>query len=293
MKANPKILKSIKSLPAFPVTVQKVNRLINDPDSSLTELAGVIKYDQSITANILRMCNSAYFGLRHKVDNVQDAILYLGRQNIVRAVLTAGISRYFKKTGGYDVEGAELWEHSVSVALMAQILSRRIYSGEDPKLFTAAILHDVGKIVLGEFVQESYKKIQALVSEEGYDFLEAEEKVIGVNHAELGGEIAVLWNFPPEVRDAIAYHHRPDLLKKNGGDVPWIVYLADQACLMTGIGGGADGLAYRGLSEAIDRFKLRQKDLEEAMAELVQELSGARELLEIVPSEKGERVSIH
>ena len=93
MNLDNKIGKSLNRLPAFPATVHKVTALINDPDSSLAELVDVIRLDQAITANILRMCNSAYFGLRHKVDNVHDAIMYLGRKNVVRAVLTAGCSR--------------------------------------------------------------------------------------------------------------------------------------------------------------------------------------------------------
>jgi putative nucleotidyltransferase with HDIG domain len=260
--------------------------MISNSDYSARELAAVVKYDQSITANILRMCNSAYFGLRHKVDNVQDAVLYLGRDNLVRAVLAAGISRYFKKTKGYEVEGIDLWEHSVSVALMAQILSRKIYDHEDPKLFTAAILHDVGKVVLGEYVRESCKKIKTLVSEKGYDFIEAEEEVLGINHAQLGGEMALLWNFPAEIKDAIAWHHRPDLVRRKSNGLVWLIYLADQICLMTGIGGGADGLAYRGLKDAFEKFKLRQQDVEEAMILLLRRMEDARELLEIVPDRR-------
>ena len=104
MNLDSAIRNSMTRLPAFPATIHKVMGLINNPDSSLTELVDVIRLDQSITANILRMCNSAYFGLRHKVDNVQDAIMYLGRQNIVRAVLAAGTSRFFKNTPGYETE---------------------------------------------------------------------------------------------------------------------------------------------------------------------------------------------
>ena len=117
MNLDSAIKSSMTKLPAFPATVHRVTSLINNPDSSMTELVDVIRLDQSITANILRMCNSAYFGLRHKVDNVQDAILYLGRQNVVRAVLAAGTSRFFKNTPGYESEARELWEHAVGTAL--------------------------------------------------------------------------------------------------------------------------------------------------------------------------------
>ena len=150
MILNNDIGKSLNRLPAFPATVHKVTSLINNPDSSLSELVEVIRLDQAITTNILRMSNSAYFGLRHKVDNVYDAIMYLGRQNVFRAVMAAGISRFFQDAPGYETEAKELWEHSVSTALLSQILARKIIELEDSRLFTAALLHDIGKVILGE-----------------------------------------------------------------------------------------------------------------------------------------------
>ena len=284
MTLDSAIRNSMTRLPAFPATIHKVMGLINNPDSSLTELVEVIRLDQSITANILRMCNSAYFGLRHKVDNVHDAIMYLGRQNIVRAVMAAGTSRFFKSTPGYEAEARELWEHAVGTALLAQILARKISRREDSSLFTAAILHDIGKIVLGEFVKDKYAEIKKIVSEQSRSFLEAEEKVLGMNHATLGGMIAAQWKFPEDIRDAIAFHHRPDRLRGKTDPMPWVVHLADQGCLMLGIGRGADGLAYDGLDGALGCLKLTQQDFEEALAQLVREMDNAREMIGIVHS---------
>jgi putative nucleotidyltransferase with HDIG domain len=276
---NDKILKSIENLPAFPATVQKVSRLLGDPDYSIPELVSVIEYDQAITANILRMCNSAYFGVRYKISTVREAVAYLGRENLVRVVSTAGISRYYKEVKGYYQEATKLWEHSVGVAMMSLILSKRIYNRADSSLFTTGLLHDIGKVVLGEFVYESFQEIMDLVTNKEYSFLEAEEEVIGINHAEVGAKIALLWNFPQELRDAISHHHRPDLMTEGDSSISWLVYLADQACMMMGIGGGTDGLAYRGLSEVIDRFKLRQRDFEECIVVLLKDLENAKELL--------------
>ncbi|MBT8489427.1 MAG: HDOD domain-containing protein [Deltaproteobacteria bacterium] len=278
---NDKILKSIENLPAFPATVQKVSGLLGDPDYSIPELVGVIEYDQAITANILRMCNSAYFGVRYKISTVREAVAYLGRENLVRVVSAAGISRYYNKVNGYYQEATRLWEHSVGVAIMSLILSKRIYNRADSSLFTVGLLHDVGKVVLGEFVLDSFQQIMDLVTNHQYSFLEAEEEVIGINHAEVGAKIALLWNFPQELQDAILYHHRPDLMTEGDSSISWLVYLADQACMMMGIGGGADGLAYRGLREVVDRFKLRQRDFEECIVELLNDLENAKELLSL------------
>jgi putative nucleotidyltransferase with HDIG domain len=285
MKIDKRILKSIQTLPPFPATIQKVMALAGNPDSSLTELVAVVRLDQAITANILRICNSAYFGLRRPVDNVNDAIMYMGKKNVLRAVMTAGMSRYFRTQKGYDVKGGDLWEHAVAVALMAQICAAKMSRPDDPRLFTAAILHDIGKMVLGEFVHESWEKIQELVEKQQYSFLEAEEEVIGVDHAELGGEVARIWKFPDEILKAIAFHHRPDLLT-DGDTVPWIVYLANQVCHLMGIGVGTDALSYRAVGDVAGRLSLKQRDLEDMMAELHLKLQGAKELVSIVSEQK-------
>ena len=284
MNLDSKIGKSLGRLPAFPATVHKVTSLINNPDSSLSELVDVIRLDQAITANILRMCNSAYFGLRHKVDNVHDAIMYLGKQNVVRAVMAAGTSRFFKDTPGYEAEARDLWEHAVGTALMSQILARKILGREDPQLFTAALLHDIGKIILGEFVSEKYHEIKNGMSMRSCSFLEAEEEALGMNHAVVGGVIITAWNFPQNIQQAIAFHHRPDRHPATASPIPWLIHLADQACLIMGIGYGTDGLSYQELDEAMNRFGFTHQDFEEAMSLLVTELDSARELIGIVQS---------
>jgi putative nucleotidyltransferase with HDIG domain len=282
MKTVDKILKSIQNIPAFPVTSQRVTDIMKNPDYSISQVVNVIKYDPSITANILKICNSAYFGVR-RISTLHDAVVFLGQNNIIRAIQVSGISRFFNKNAsGYGLNAQELWKHSVGVALMTQILSKKISGREDNTLFTAGLLHDIGKFILSEFVQDSYSKIMDLVTKQGFDFLRAEEEVIGVSHSEVGGRIAQHWNFPQDIHDAIKFHHRPDLMEHGQSKLCWIIYLADQVCLIMGIGGGTDGLAYWGLKEVIDTLKIRHKDLESGMMELLVDLENAQELISIV-----------
>ncbi|MFB3924430.1 MAG: HDOD domain-containing protein [Syntrophales bacterium] len=281
MKTMDKILRSIKQMPAFPVTAQKVAAVMGNPDYSIAQVVNIIKYDPSITANLLRICNSAYFGVRH-IGSLHDAVVFLGQENVLRAIQVSGISRFFKKARGYGLDGAELWKHAVGVALMTQIISRKISGRDDSKLFTSGLLHDIGKIILGEFVDDSLRKIWNLVSNHGYSFIRAEEEVIGMNHADVGGRIAAQWNFPQEIKDTITFHHRPDLMGAGDNKFCWMVYLADQVCLMMGIGGGDDGLAYWGLKEVIDLLKIRQKDLEASIIELMKDMENAKELIALV-----------
>jgi len=283
MKVISRILKSIDTIPAFPATGNKVAQLLNKADYSVLQVANVIKYDPSITANILKMANSAYFGSQHKISTINDAVMYLGQKNLLRAIQTAGISKYYKKgASGYFDKATDLWEHSVAVALMSQILSKKITGEEHATLYTESLLHDVGKIILGEFVRDEFKKITMLVAEQHMSFLEAEENVLGINHADLGGKIAEHWNFPIEIRDAISFHHRPDLLEKEDKIMPWIVYMADEACLMMGIGSSVEGLAQRAVGELLQKFNLRMRDLEKSMVMLSDDLNNAKDLINII-----------
>lgn len=278
-----KILMSIKQLPPYPAAAQKISALLGQEDYSVAEVVDVIKYDQAIAANILKISNSAYFGVRQKIKSIKEAVVYLGQKNLLRAVETASARRIFSHSpAGYAVTSDELWKHSVSVALMSQILRRRIFGWEDPVLYTAALLHDVGKLVMGQYVEECIQPIFEIMGRKNCSFLEAEEEVIGINHADLGGRIALYWNFPPEIHDAIAYHHRPDLLAKDNRNISGIVYIADQFCLMMGNDGGLDGLAHRGLTVMMKKFNLREKDLEESLLILTEELKSAEELFQMV-----------
>jgi putative nucleotidyltransferase with HDIG domain len=278
-----RILRSIQHVPAFPVTMKKVTEVLQDENVSVQTVIDIIQYDQAITANILRMCNAAYFGARHRIGTLKEAVMYLGKENIILAVEISALSRYYKTAAtGYVSQANDLWRHSVAAALMSQILVKKIFQREDPVLYTAALLHDVGKVILGAYVHESFDRIKSLVCREKCSFLEAEEKLFGINHASIGGRIAERWKFPEEIHTAIAFHHRPDLAGDSEAMFPWLVHLADQICLMTGFGGGQDGLAYRAVSETAKRFQLRDKDIEGCMAELFDDLGKAEDLMSIV-----------
>jgi len=283
MTTADRILKSISTLPAFPATSNKISQIVSKPTYSLNEVIDVINLDPAITANILKMANSAYFGAAYKISNINDAVSFLGEDNLLRSVQTAVISKYFKLGAvGYFCKRTDLWEHSVAAALMAQIFSDMINGRGNNTLYTSTLLHDVGKIVLGEYVRDSLAEISNLVTEQGKSFPEAEEEILGINHADLGGRIAAHWQFPTEIIEAIAFHHRPDLLEKQDKIMPWVIYIADQACLMLGFGNGVDGLAHRAVSPALKKLNIRMKDLEASMVLLLDKLRQAKELIEII-----------
>jgi len=262
------VLQSVTQLPPFPAVIQRVLQLVEDPRTSARDVVEVIQYDQSITANVLMVCNSAYFALRRPVHSLGEALVRIGFNNLVEIILTRGTSfLFFQACQGYQLQSGELWRHSVACALLSQILADRLKQKKSPIQFTAALLHDVGKVVLTGFVRDHFEEIRRRVQRENLSFLEAEKATLGIDHAELGGKIAECWRFPPDIVAGIRYHHTP-FLAPEFQDLVSLTYLCDVVALMTGIGGGADGLSYHGYKEVMEQYGLAAQDLEEVIVEL-------------------------
>ncbi len=261
-----KIISTVERLPPFPLVALKVVAMARDENVSIKQIAEIVQYDPSITANVLKWCNSPYFGLRQKVTSIKQALVYLGGKNLVEIVMMSSCKPYLdKKVVGYELEKGELWRHSVGCALLAQILAEKASCGDKKTiLFTGGLLHDIGKLVLSEFVEDAVVQIKGLI-EEGKDFLEAERKVLGMDHAEIGAKMAERWNFPEELIQIIRFHHQPELIKD---PATALIHLADVGVLMLGIGAGLYGLAYKAKNGAYKMLGLKERDLMSCMAEL-------------------------
>ncbi len=275
------IISQIKKLEPLPQVTTRVLALVEDPDSSMSQLAKVIMYDQALTANILRICNSAYFGISKKVESLQQAIVYLGMEQIIDLVLMFGASRNLrKKQPGYDLDEGQLWRYSVCSALIARDLAEKFEGADKHLIFTGALLKDIGKVVLHQYVGESFRKIITLVIKKEYSFREAEKEVIGIDHAELGAMVADSWNFSPNLTEIIRNHH----LSNNEQDPDLntsLVYLADIICMMIGVGVGSDGLAYRLHKKVIDNLGFTILDLGKIIAEFGDKVDQVEEIINL------------
>lgn len=242
MKSVEKLAKEIKNLKPFPKIAQQILSLIEDPNSSSEEIAELILYDPAITANILRVCNSAFFSLPRKIESVHEAVNILGMNHIVDLVLVKFGSENFQKAqDGYGLHEGELWRHAVSSALISKEIALRKGVEGTHSIFTASLLKDLGKVVLDRFAASAFEKIYNVVKERGISFRDAEKAVIGIDHAEIAALIAESWEFPPRLVSMIKNHHTP---KNFDGPDASIIYMADCICMMMGIGVGADGLSY-------------------------------------------------
>lgn len=284
MKDVGKVLARIDKLPPMPAVLQRLAALLQDPEISAARLIECVQLDQALTANVLRVCNSAAFGSRHRITSLQQALALIGNNRLMGIVLSQGSSAYLGQgSKGYDLARGELWRHSVGAALASQLVSKRLGGNGNPMLYTAALLHDIGKVVLSQFVAEGFQEIQALVRERGFSFEEAEREVVGIDHAELGARICELWNFPAELVVAIRHHHHPEAQPEagDGRSLAALVCVSDLICLLMGIGAGADGLAYHGGDGLVSGLGLSETDIYLVMADLAEEMQRADQMLKV------------
>jgi putative nucleotidyltransferase with HDIG domain len=277
------IINGIDTLKPIPPVAAQIMALAEDENSSMSEIADLIVYDPSITASLLKICNSAYFGLSRKVESVRDAITLLGLDQMVELVLLNGTAENFKdEPDGYGLGEGELWHHAVLSAHVAKVLAENHgLANKKHLIFTAALVKDIGKIIMGRFVAFSYEKINILVNSKGYSFNEAEKEVIGMNHEELGALVGKKWQFGKKLIYIIRHHHMSEEACRDDVETA-LVYLADIVCMMMGFGTGVDGLAYRFYSDVLNRMNLTEQDLQKIIYDTGERRQKIQKLLNLV-----------
>jgi putative nucleotidyltransferase with HDIG domain len=282
MSAIQELVRDIKNLKPIPPVIHQILEVVDRPDGSMAEVANIIQYDPAVTASVLRTCNSAYFGLKHPAESIKDAVTLIGMDQVVQIVLMkSGVKLLSGKQKGYGLHEGAMWKYSVSSALIAKEIAERLSLKNKNTIYTAALLKDIGKTVLDRFVLDSFEKISTLVVNGGLSFREAEKKIIGVDHAELGGMIAKMWKFSPRMVKLIRHHHLSDISMVTDKEVA-TVYLADCICMMIGIGVGSDGLAYRFNEQAMKALDMDADDISRVIALFAVNMQEVENLLNLI-----------
>lgn len=285
-----RILEDMDLLEPMAPAAHRILQIAGDPESSIGDLVEVIQYDQALTANLLRICNSAAVGVRREIHSVKQAAAYLGMEKVACLVMIGNSAASLRRAQeGYELLEGDLWRYSVASALVSQELAEKLAPGNVPLLFTAALLKDIGKVVLSRYVKDLFREIITEVREGGLSFAEAEKKVLGIDHGELGGRIAEKWRFSEAMADIIRNHHNPDRASPEDPSLP-IVYLGDCICMMMGIGLGSDGLAYRYYSQVADRLRCSESDVQRIMIGLREKLATVEDLVGVSQEERSHGV---
>jgi putative nucleotidyltransferase with HDIG domain len=231
-----KLIESANNLAPLPASTVRLAQMVSSTNCDIADVAEIIAFDPAMTANLLRGANSAASASETKVTTVQEAVSRLGTARVLSLAVASGARPFLNgKLDAYELNEGALWRHSVAVAAAAEILPGYCTAVIPADAFTAAILHDVGKLVMSRFLsREALGYIKTAEQQDGLARLDAEAQILGVHHGELGGLIAQHWSLPHRVVNAIIHHHHPE----NGADIVCdATYLANlvghqiEACL--------------------------------------------------------------
>ncbi|MBW2107049.1 MAG: zinc-ribbon domain-containing protein [Deltaproteobacteria bacterium] len=263
-----KILKSVGDLPPMPQVVQKARKVMANPNSSFKDLAIIFVTDQAIATRVLKMANSAYYGLAQRVSSIQQASVVLGHKTLAELITVASTSDLMgKELKGYGLEAGALWQHSLAVAFGSRLIAKK----KDPEIaddaFAAGLIHDAGKLVLDPYVFERRDAFEDFLANDHENFLAAEKAILGFDHAEIASEICKRWNVPDNMATAIRYHHGPS--EAVDEELAHVLHVADGIAMLSGLGTGVDALSYEIDEQAIKTLGLKSNEVSKLAEQVV------------------------
>jgi putative nucleotidyltransferase with HDIG domain len=267
----------VKSFPGMPATAARLMPLLQSPDAGVDAIEDILRYDPGLTANLLKLTNSAYFGLPSRIRSVRQAVLLLGWKRVLQLVMTMCMSPLMKQPiPGYDLPRGGLWRHSVAVSVAADLLIASLRITEVDEVFTAALLHDIGKMVLGNYVHEDLEKIKDLVAK-GISFEVAEFVVLGMDHAAIGARILQNWSLPQELVNAVRWHHDPESCEA-GCLLSDVVHVSNIVSRF-GYGKSRSGPSAEPSFEVVERLGLTQSLIDQLSEQTRLEMSKLEDIL--------------
>lgn len=285
MQAIDNYIDKVRHLPPVPRIVPQLMKLLQEADVESSKVVQLISLDPALTASVLRICNTAYFAAGTATSDLQEAITRLGFQQVYQLVaVTSGAKVLSKSQKGYGLEAGELWKHSVASAVAAQLMARKLGDNEN-LVFTCTLLHDLGKVVLSESLEAAYGKVIRETEMSQQSLVETEKKLLGVNHAEVGGQLLKRWKFPPNMVAAVWFHHTPQAATPHQRLASYI-YLGNMVAHFMGHGFGHQTFALRGREEALTILGLTPDAIPQFMMETFEQLHLIEALLGASPASK-------
>lgn len=267
-----KVMADFGRLPASPSVTMELLVYLQRDVIDAAHLSHLICRDQTLAAKALRIANSSFYGLQCQVVTIHDAMVVLGLRAVHTLVTTAAIAARLKtiQSPGKDQHG--FWLHSVGTALCAQALSHKVNSGKtgniwnSEKAFTAGLLHDIGSLVLAARFPEHYAEVLAYRDAHDCLVIEAEHAVLGFDHAQVGGALALNWKFAVEIVEAVTWHHAPE--EQPASSLAGLTHLADIMAHVLGFPGGENDLVPHLSTVAWNRLGLTWQDFKDLMSEV-------------------------
>jgi putative nucleotidyltransferase with HDIG domain len=263
-----KIIMDTKMLPTLPSVINKLNTLSENERSSVQEMAKIVSSDQVLSARILRLANSPSYGF-YRVSTISNAMILLGVNVVKSLALSSSIFEIMEKNS------LGLWEHSLGVGVAANLIARKLALPECEEIATAALLHDIGKIIIGLKCSEAETRIHEVIKDQEVYSQEAERQVLDTDHAEIGAWLSKSWFLPDKLSEPIAFHHDV-ALSTNHRIKTSVVHLADVIIKASGFGNSGDGYVPQIQEIAWETLKLSHQFLSEVVEEIEDKLVEVR-----------------
>ena len=269
-------LAKIIDLPTLSVVANNIILITQNPKSSALEVGRAISQDQALVSKILRIANSTFYGFPRKISTIPHAVVILGFANIRNLVLTASIFDMFQSKGGdeyFDREG--FWKHSLACGVTSKLIAKRLGIKNIEEAFIWGLLHDLGKLILDTYFREDFTRVVIMVKEKEILIRDAEQQLLGFDHAAVGSFVADKWNLPPAVIKVIRFHHNPPLANESMR-MAAIVHLADILCRAIGIGNGGDSKVPSINEESWKLLSLNKRMIKNLFFEMEREIANAK-----------------
>jgi HD-like signal output (HDOD) protein len=202
-------VQSIIHLPSLPTIAMEVINVIEDPKTNVHTLSQLIAKDQVLASKVLKIANSPFYGYAKTISTIDFAIVILGFETLKEVVMSISVTSHLSKNVSKDFKINSFWDHSIATSVIARELAKNIGYKILGEAFVAGLIHDLGILILNQYFHKEFTEVTSLVKEKGMKLLEAEMKVYGVTHDEVGSWLAVRWNFPKQLTEAMRYHHNP------------------------------------------------------------------------------------
>jgi putative nucleotidyltransferase with HDIG domain len=218
---------AIKLVRPIPQVALKVARMISEGQHDIGEIAGQIKQDQVISAKVIRLCNSSFFGLKKRIDSIDRALVIMGEKLLLQMVISASVELFFSGLShGYSLCKGGLFQHALGTALVAENLAGFTGKVRPEIAYTAGLLHDIGKVALDQYIASVSPYFYRITQVEQKDLCRVEKERLGYSHPEAGGLLADDWDLPENLSDAIRNHHTPDQSEVDP-ELSHLVFIAD------------------------------------------------------------------